>query len=137
MNISEFCSKSHISGEIVRAVVRKVGGWEDFCQIADDVSNHGANAGWSGFTYYRDTESFTKLHKHAILDLAKQMSDDLGEDLYTMIGGFNCLKITASEAAEAIHNPRSEERTNVFNALAWFALEEVARSYADATERTA
>lgn len=38
------------------------------------------------------------------------------------------------EAAEAIHNPRSEDATNVLNALAWFALEEVSRSYSDMSE---
>ena len=66
--------------------------------------------------------------------MAQQMASDLGEPLYKMIAGFNCLKITEGEAAEAIHDPRSEERTQVFNALAWFALEEVSRSYSDQLE---
>lgn len=99
--------------------------------MADDVTNHGASGGFSGWIYYSETEKFTKAHKAAILEMAKQMADDLGEPLYKMIGGFNCLKISEGEAAEAIHNPRSEDRTNVYNALAWFALEEVSRSYSD------
>lgn len=131
MTFSGFIKQSHIPESVIRAVVRQVGGWEDFQQMADDVTNHGADGGFSGFIYYSDTVKFTKRHKAAILDMARQMADDLGEPVYKMIGGFNCLKISEGEAAEAIHNPRSEEATNVLNALAWFALEEVSRSYSD------
>lgn len=131
MTLKEFISKSHISAELIRAVVRQSGGWDEFQQMAEDVSRHGASGGFSGWTYYRDTESFTKNNKAAILAIAQDMARDLGEPLYKMIGGFNCLKISEGEAAEAIHNPRSEERTNVYNALAWFALEEVSRSLVD------
>ena len=134
MTIKEFCSKSHISEQLIRAVVRQAGGWESFTGMADDVTNHGASGGFSGFIYYSDTCKFATGHKAIILEMAKQMADDLGEPLYKMIGGFNCLKISEGEAAEAIHNTRSEGRTNVMNALAWFALEEVCRSYADQHE---
>ena len=129
--MKQFIAESHISAQLIRAVVRQIGGWESFTDHAADVMNHGADGGYHGFIYFTDTVSFVKRHKAAILDSCKQMADDLGEDVYTMIGGFNCLKISPMEAAEAIHNPRSDERGTVFNALAWYALEEVSRSYAD------
>jgi hypothetical protein len=134
MTLTNFCSTSHISPVVIRAVVRQVGGWDAFQGMAQDVTNHGASGGFSGFTYYKDTFAFTRRVRPALLEMAKQMASDLGEDLYTMIGNFNCLKITATEAAEGIHNPRHEERTNVYNAMAWFALEEVCRSYVDLAE---
>lgn len=137
MNMTEFCSKSHIDAGLIRATVRQAGGWDSFKEIAQDVANNGANAGWHGFTYYADTVKFATRNKAAILDFAKQMAADMGEELYAMIGGFNCLKISATEAAEAIHNAKSDERTSVYNALAWFALEEVSRSYADQCEVSA
>lgn len=62
MNVTEFCNESHISAELIRAVVRQAGGWADFKEMARDVANHGADAGFHGFTYYHDTESFTKRH---------------------------------------------------------------------------
>lgn len=133
MTLTTFIEKSHISADVIRAVVKQAGGWDSFKEMADDVTNHGADGGFSGFIYYTDTVKFTKRHKAAILEMAKQMADDLGEPLYKMIGGFNCLKISEGEAAEAIHNPRSEDQTNVLNALAWFALEEVSRSYSGIT----
>lgn len=129
--LKQFVSDSHISEQLIRAVVRQSGGWESFCEHAADVMNHGADGGFHGFIYYTETVAFAKRQKAVILEMAKQMAADLGEDVYTMIGGFNCLKIEPTEAAEAIHNPRSQDRTQVFNALAWYALEEVSRSYAD------
>jgi hypothetical protein len=134
--LTRFTEKSHISAELIRAVVRQSGGWKDFKEMARDVANHGADGGFSGWIYYTETAKFATRHKAEILEMAKQMADDMGEPLYKMIGGFNCLKISEDQAAEAIHNPRSADRTNVMNALAWFALEEVSRSYSDMLERT-
>ena len=129
--IAQFCKASHLPESLIRATIRQAGGWDSFREMAPDVTNHGADCGFHGFTYYRDTEPFAKRNKEAILEACQNMADDMGESLYDMIGGFNCLKISGSEAAEAIHNPRSNERTNVLNALAWFSLEEVSRSFTD------
>lgn len=129
--LKQFCEQSHLDSTLIRSVVRQCGGWQSFTELAEDVTRHGADGGFSGFVYYSDTVPFVVRNRAVILDYAKQMAQDIGEPVYAMIGGFNCLKIGADEAAEAIHNPRSEQRTNVMNALAWFALEEVARSYDD------
>jgi hypothetical protein len=131
MNMNQFISKSHISEKLIRAVVRQSGGWDSFKEMAEDITNHGVGGGFHGWIYHADTVPFAKRNKAAIMELAQQMADDLGEPLYRMIGGFNCLKMAEGEVAEAIHNPRSDDRTQVFNALAWFAAEEVARSYCD------
>ena len=131
MTLSEFTKESHITEKLVRAVVRQSGGWESFKEMAEDITNHGVDGGFHGWIYHADTVQFAKRNKADIMELARQMADDLGEPLYRMIGGFNCLKMEESEVAEAIHNPRSDDRTQVFNALAWFAVEEVARSYCD------
>lgn len=133
--LKAFAAESHISENLIRAVVRQAGGWESFKEDASFVSIHGAAGGFHGFIYYTDTVAFTKRNKAVILDAAKNLASDIGESLYKMIGGFNYLKISEGEAAEAIHNPRSEDRQSVFNALAWFAIEEVARSYSDLCDR--
>jgi hypothetical protein len=133
MTKTQFCNEfSHAA--LASAVIRQCGGWDSFKEMAADVANHGADGGFHGFIYYTETVKFAKAHKADILDYARQMADDLGESLYGMIGGFNCLKISEGEAAEAIHNARSDDHTSVMNALAWFALEEVSRRYADECE---
>jgi hypothetical protein len=47
-----------------------------------------------------------------------------------MIAGFNCLKadkLTLDDVAQAIYTGKGDNATSVRNALAWYALEEVAR----------
>ena len=99
----------------------------------EDVARHGADAGWSGFTYYTDTCAFYKAHKGDILKLAQDMASELGEDMLDMISHFRCLSnnnkpdYTPSEIAEALYSGRGECADLIRNAMAWFALEETAR----------
>lgn len=136
--LAKFVSESNLPESLVRAVVRQIGGWESFQEHAQDVTNHGINGGFHGFIYYTDTVKFAKAHKSVILDYAREMASDLGESgAYSMIAGFNCFKgqnLTGDDVADAINNPRHDEHTNVMNALAWFAGEEVCRSYCDMVE---
>lgn len=130
--LKSFTENTNIPAPLVRAVVRQFGDWESFTESASDIMNYGASGGFSGFIYYTDTVKFAKAHKAEILAYASDMASDLGEDsAVSLIAGFNCLKMRPDEVAEALYNPRSDEQTNVYNALAWFALEEVARAYAD------
>lgn len=79
---------------------------------------------------------FAKRNLPEIMKLSKNMADSIGEDKYKMIAGFNCLKDYENiDAGEAIYNKKSEDHETVLNALAWFAGEEVARSYVDVTEQ--
>jgi len=86
------------------------------CDLSDDdllqVAEHGADAGWSGFTYYTDTCKFCEDNEQLIYDLLNEMADDMGLDSPdALVATFNC--DTSSPDARK-------------NALAWFALEEVA-----------
>lgn len=130
--IKAFTAKTDIPADLVRAVIRQHGGWDSFRESASDIANHGAAAGVSGFIYYAETVAFTEKNKADILTLAKAQASDFGTDsIYSMIAGFNGLGLDACQVAEAIHDPESEDRTQVFNVLAWYALEEVARAYYD------
>ena len=139
MKLSEFVGKSNISEKLIRSTVRQIGGWTEFQEIASDVANHGANTGWGGFTYYKETYTFTKRNLSEIMEMAKSQAEDLGEaDEFKMISGFRCLNgdFTASRIAELIYRrPKTKEDQDdqdlVFNALAWYALEEVSREYDD------
>lgn len=134
--IKEFTQKSHLSASLIRAVVRQIGGWQEFKERAQDVNNHGAAGGFAGLTYYSDTVAFTKRNKDLILDLCKQCADDFGNSgIIDLIASFGGMKgETQEDIADGLYNPRSDNRTMVYNILAWFALEEVARSYCDLME---
>lgn len=150
----ETIKSSNIPATLIRAVARQIGDVESL----RDVANHGASGGFSGFTYYADTVKFFKAHRQDIVALVQSMADDLGENPADMVAGFQCLsgqhlKHSASWSPNHESNERdnrrllseylpsvsrclyggrlTEEDTDVANALAWFALEEVARAMCD------
>lgn len=136
--LKSFIEKTSIPASLVRAVVRQCGGWTEFKEAAADVARYGASGGASGFIYYAETVTFTKRNLAAILQIARELAESIGEgNEYDLIAGFNGLRgeFTAAEIARAIYSPRDEGRQTVFNALAWFALEYVAQAYCDAVER--
>ena len=134
------------SPRLARAVINQLGGWEGFTESAPDIANHGIDGGFGGFIYYTETVAFAEKHKVDILELARYWADELGEgSAYDLIANFNCLRgsdITASMVDRLIHTDKrtkltdddENDRTQIFNALAWFAGEDVARVYNDLTE---
>lgn len=116
--------------KLVNAVISRIG-----MDSVEDVVNHGIDGGFNGFIYYKDTVKFFNTHKKDILAMAKDMADSLGEDMLTMIAGFNCLSnnrkpdYTVNEIGEAIYAGRGEAADIVKNAMAWFAAEEVCRMF--------
>ena len=136
VTLSQFCKYSHIDTKLVRSVVRQIGGWSEFQERARDVTDHGASGGFSGFTYYTDTVGFTKRNKKAIIEFCENFASELGESgTVGFISNFNCMKdYSLSEIADGLYNPRSDNKTTVYNVLAWLMLEEVSRSYCDILE---
>lgn len=111
--------------KLTSAVIRKLGGRDRL----EDIVNHGASGGFSGFTYYTDTLAFFKAYKAEIMARLTEDAKEYGMGMLEMVAGFNCLKadkLSADQVAAAIHE-ETEDSTNVQNALAWYALEEIAR----------
>ena len=124
-------NSTNIPESLVRAVVRQMGGWESFKESAPDITRHGIDGGYHGFIYYSETIPFAKRNRKAILQMATEQADDLGMGLVEMVKGFNCLKgATETEIVEGLAGATDE--TQVPNALAWYAGEEVSRAYCDA-----
>lgn len=97
--------------------VREHSGMDDD-QIVE-AGEHGADAGWPGFTYYRDTAEFYNKHSDLIWELLAEEADDLGEShSLAMIAHFNQAKGVESD-------------DTFKNLLSWFALEEAGRYLAD------
>lgn len=136
--LGEFVKASHIPGTLIRAVVRQLGGWNEFKDVAGDVATYGANAGFTGFIYHTDTVKFAEKNCKAILEMGKQLAADIGsEGVYSMVASFNCLDgYNADMVVDALYNTGDENHTEVMNALAWFALEEVCSNYTDLIEQS-
>lgn len=125
-----------IPESLVRAVVRQMGGWENFVESAPDVCNHGIDAGFCGFIYYADTEAFAKRNRAAIAELASEQASEFGMGVFEMIRGFGCFRhdtLSDEEIGSALYAGRDlEGGPNMLNALAWYAGEEVCRAYCNA-----
>jgi len=134
MTLSTFCDKSHLDASLIRAVVRQFGGWESFRESASDVCRGGIDGGFHGFIYYADTHKFAKRNREAIAEMARQQADDFGTGVVEMIRGFGCFrngtKPTDTEIGTALYAGK-DDGAGVLNALAWYAGEEVCRSYCD------
>lgn len=128
-----------IPASLIRAVVKNMGGWESFKESAQDVVDHGSSCGFGNFIYYTDTVAFTAKNRKTIAEYAAEQSKEIGyKDEIEMILSFNGLQgfndpITISEIARALYGrlTDTDTKTIIYNALAWYAIEEVARAYCD------
>lgn len=110
---------------------------EDSKGTLEDISSHGADAGWAGFTYYSDTVDFFKYNRSKIVKAVEEMADGIGEQAVDMVRNFRCLgaaDYSQADVARVMYGslrPNNDTDDLVANALAWFALEEVARQLVD------
>lgn len=141
LNIKTLIANSSIPATLIRAVVKNMHGWDSFKESAQDVADHGASSGFGNFIYYTDTVVFTAKNRKAIAEYATEQSKQIGyTDELEMILSFNCLRhddLAISDIARALYGRVTDDdkKTTVYNALAWYALEEVARAYCDLVEQ--
>jgi len=83
-----------------------------------EAGEHGADAGWPGFTYTRDGAEFYRTNDEAIDELLAELADDMGQTVAELIASF-----TRSDMVDT--------RDGRDCLLAWFALEHVGRQLAD------
>ena len=107
----------------------------DFVQTCEDIAEHGAGAGWGGFTYYSDTCKFFEDNTRVIMAMARELAREFGQGMTEFLASFPCLK-ACDITAEDVDMWRDDvagkdESVLIENALSWFALEEVARYVAD------
>jgi hypothetical protein len=136
MKLKEFIESSHIDAGRIRAVVGQLGGWSEAQTAMPDIARYGIDGGFCGFVYYCDTVAFYNRNRHAIIALVEGRASDLGEECAGMVANFTCLRPVDTDARRSIYRALSgckmwDADTEVANALAWFAGEEVARSFDD------
>lgn len=109
---------------LTRAVVRQTGR-----ENLEEIARHGADGGFSGFTYARECVAFFKRNRKDIMAMAEQDAQEFGQGVLEMIASFGCLKsskLSAYDISQSLEG-RGDDADTVQNAMAWFAAEEVAR----------
>jgi hypothetical protein len=86
--------------------------------ILEEIANHGADAGWSGFTYTNDCVEFYEAHKEIIWQMLREDANSMGyNNVIAMVATFS-------------RSDMLDDEDSFKNLLAWYALEEVAGRYA-------
>ena len=114
--------------KLQRAVKRQLGSdtMQEFLETLQDVANHGAGGGFSGFTYYGETVDFARRNRALIFEQLTEDSEQFRQSVADMVCGFNCFKgIQTNEILQGLYG-RGDNVTTVYNGLAWYALESVA-----------
>lgn len=127
--INQAANDSSWSESIIRAVVRSLG--DKSCM--SDIANYGADGGFPGFTYYSDTVAFFRKHRKEITNNLLALADDIGEDPVKLVCSWRCVGPNFKlEVGQVVYGARlTDEHTTVANALAWYAVEEIARAMTD------
>ena len=124
-----------MSYEKIKEAVIKQLKCDDVQQTFKDVVKGGASGGFGGFIYHNETVKFAKDNIIHIYKYLKEKADEYGVNAFEMVQGFNCLydiQPTQAEVADTIHGHPDQATINdgvdtqILNALAWYALEEVA-----------
>jgi hypothetical protein len=98
-----------------------------------DCAKHGADGGFPGFTYYRDTLSFFRRNRRDIVKNLELLAKELGEDVVKMVQGFGVFRHSPVPAPRDVGRALwgagkpEDGLTALYNVFAWFCLEEVSR----------
>jgi len=126
----------------IEAVIRQFGDREDWMESVEDIVNHGAAAGVSGFVYYSETVPFARRNRKMIL--SRLLEDCEGMEIESPASWIRSWKIVGSdfslhEINQVLYTGRCDDfdaesgngEDMILNALAWYLLEDVASLFVD------
>jgi hypothetical protein len=135
---------SSFADSTIRNVIKSLG-CNPYCGTTDefkklacilkDCSEHGADSGFCGFNYCNETIAFFKANRKDIVNHMEQTAAELGTDIISLVQNFgvfrNSDKPTPSEVGRALWDSgkTDPELTDLYNVFAWYALEEVSRTW--------
>ena len=136
-------SNTGFSGHTVHSVILALGYYlwgsaNDFKELSGtlkDCSNHGADAGFPGFSNYSDTIKFFKKHRSDIVSHMEKTAAEMGIDIISMVQGFgvfrNSKAPTPGQIGKALWDSGHywPELDKLYNVFAWYTLEEVSHSW--------
>lgn len=126
--------RTGVPAALVSAVIEQLGADDDEIEgTLRDVSRGGADAGFPGFTYYRDTVEFYAVNRAVIVELLEREAQGMGDEgPISLVRKFRCMRDESeSTIARTLYGNLTDDCTQAANCLAWFALEEVAHAVAD------
>jgi len=134
---------SDFSGKTINSVIIALGyqpnnaTLQDFKELSGifiDCSNNGAYNGFTGFSYYSDTVKFYMKHQKNIVYHLEEEAAKLEKDAISYVLNLDYIANsenppTPSKVGKALWNKKLSKTGffELYNALAWYTLEEVSR----------
>jgi len=109
--------------------------FRDLSGVLVNCAENGANIGIIGFIYYSETILFYKKNRTAIASHLENTAAEFGTDIFSMVQNFgifrNSEKPTPAEVGKALWDKSKTypDLTELYNVFAWYALEEVSRTW--------
>jgi hypothetical protein len=130
-------SQKTVNNVIEALGFRLYGSGDDFIELSSQFENcaeYGADIGISGFIYYNETITFFKKNRYDIIRQMESTAAELGTDIIAMVQNFGVFrnndKPTVSEVGRALWDSQGfPELSFLYNVFAWYALEEVSRTW--------
>lgn len=124
------------------------GDLHDWAQEAIDAAKHGADGGFSGFIYYRETVEFCAANWSDITVALYKDAESSGVTVAEMVAGFGrsdfaalevehlmlqCSSVAASVPSTEVHDDDriDDDHISLMNLLSWYALESTGRKLLD------
>jgi len=98
-------------------------------------AENGADIGISGFVYYSETIPFFKANSSEIANHLERTAEELGTDIFSMVQGFGVFRNTGKPSPSVIGRALWDVShfyhsfTDLYNVFAWYALEEISRTW--------
>ena len=132
--LKQFVKESHIPEKLIRATVRQFGGWQSFRECYHDVAKYGMGGGFHGFIASGDTCPFAKKNRKEIIQMLFDYADEMDVSVEAFVASFEFFnqKMDSEDRMELYRFlSRNIKKNDVIipNLMAWFAADEVCRSY--------
>jgi hypothetical protein len=123
---------------VIIALGQPLTGSEYFKDLSSDLescANYGANIGIHGFSYTKDTSIFYQENRKDIVSHMINTADEFGTDIISMIQNFGIFRNTEKPKVETVGKALwgsiqcEAEFKEIYNVCAWYALEEVSRTW--------
>lgn len=118
-----------------QAVIEQLG-YSSLCEEVlvelEEVTKHGAAAGFGAFIYYSDTTEFYKEHEELLKEMLWDRYKDFEyESVPHLLASFECLDEREFNDICQDYYTKTVGSYLIWNAIAWFALETVAHELED------
>lgn len=121
--LEQFTNASSMPKNLISAVVRQIGGWNNFKSAYSDVIRGGADAGWNGFITMADTKKFAMSNRGSILLWLDSVAIVRQTAVVILVGGLDYIRgAHLDDVAKTLYGDKRNASADVANAIAWMAL---------------